>query len=107
MSGDADPESAAQALHAEGYANAIVTLGADGLICCTGDATIHMPGRPVKVISTHGAGDMFCGALAARLADGQPLEPALNFAQAAAALHVSTAVADRARITPDAVRAFA
>ncbi|MDJ0627533.1 MAG: PfkB family carbohydrate kinase [Rhodobacter sp.] len=107
LSGQADPVIAARDLHATGYATVIVTLGAEGLICCTAGKTRALPGRRIGVISSHGAGDMFCGALAARIASGQRLEDALDFAQSAAALHVSTPVETRARITSDAVEAFA
>lgn len=106
MAGDTAPARAASALHAAGYATVIVTLGADGLVFCTGGKTIRLPGHRVETLSTHGAGDMFCGALAARLAAGEPLETALDFAQAAAALHVSTPVRDRTAITPGAVAAI-
>ena len=85
----------------------IVTLGAGGLVCCTAGTARVLPGHKVDVTSSHGAGDMFCGALAARLATGQPLEKALGFAQSAAALHVSSPVEARARITAHQVEAFA
>ncbi len=107
MSGEDDPHAAAETLHAQGYAHVIVTLGADGLLVKTGrEAAKHIPAPKVQTISTHGAGDMFCGALAAQLAVGQPLEDALKFAQAAAALHVSTPVEDRAAITLAQVTRF-
>ncbi len=69
----------------------IVTFGADGLeVHDRGSVTLIAPHR-VRQISSHGAGDMFCGALAARLAKGDTLVSAARFANAAAALHVSRA----------------
>lgn len=81
------PAEAAQALAARGPAAVIVTLGAEGLVLWDGAAQ-YAPARSVPVISTHGAGDAFLGALAAELARGAPLRGAAAFGQAAAALHV-------------------
>jgi ribokinase len=70
----------------------VVTLGADGALIRTYDAEpVRVPGIPVDVVDTTGAGDTFCGALVARLADGVALEPAVRFATAAAALSVQRA----------------
>ena len=77
----------------------IVTRGAEGLILVRqGRGDVVLPANPVQVVSTHGAGDAFVGALASEIAKGRPLMPALEFAQAAAALFVSRPVADRALI---------
>ena len=68
----------------------IVTLGGDGLAVRSGDAAPEaIAPRRVKVISSHGAGDCFVGALAAALARGASLMEAAGFANAAAAAHVS------------------
>jgi ribokinase len=102
-----DPNQAAKVLLARGPASVIVTLGADGLICRNGESpALADPALPVSVISTHGAGDAFIGALAARLDAGEALSVTLGFAQAAAALHVSTPVAERKALSPEAVRRF-
>lgn len=85
----------------------IVTLGADGLVFRTGDAEPQaMKARRVEVISSHGAGDAFVGAFAARLAAGVTLENALAYASAAAALHVATSVNERLEIDPETVAGF-
>jgi hypothetical protein len=44
----------------------------------------------VKLVDTHGAGDAFIGALAARWASGVPIAEVVRFANAAAALFDST-----------------
>lgn len=80
----------------------LTTLGADG---------VHYDGQMfgahgVQVISTHGAGDMLVGALAAQVVSGKRMVDAIRFAQAAAALHVSSASEDREALTPDTVTAF-
>ncbi|WP_223422813.1 PfkB family carbohydrate kinase [Tateyamaria pelophila] len=80
----------------------LTTLGAEGVQ----HAGQTHPGFAVDVISTHGAGDVFVGALAAQVVGGTPLTDAIAFAQAAAALHVSSTLEKRLRLTPENVRAF-
>ncbi|MEM8788694.1 MAG: PfkB family carbohydrate kinase [Pseudomonadota bacterium] len=104
LTGITDPQAAAADLAKDGPV--IVTLGADGLILAAEDRLIQHPARPVDMISSHGAGDAFVGALAARLAAGDALEAAADYAQTAAALHVSTRPEVRGRIGPAQVRAF-
>jgi ribokinase len=95
------------AAHAGGFSNLVLTLGGDGAVLRQGtNAATHHPAFKVKVHSTHGAGDMFAGALAARLDAGDTLEAALPFAQAAAALHVATPLDGRPRIDAGAVQNF-
>ncbi len=81
----------------------ILTLGADGLIHAKGTQTVHHTAPRVKTLSTHGAGDAFLGAYAARCAAGEPVG-ALAYAQAVAALHVSRP--DHQTITPAQVQAL-
>ncbi len=104
------PQLAGQAAAAiaDGRFAVLVTLGADGAVLqAPGQAGArHFPAHPVDVVSTHGAGDMFVGALAARLATGTATAEAIGYAQAAAALHVASPVAERAAISPDTVAAF-
>jgi ribokinase len=60
----------------------------------------------VKLIDTHGAGDTFIGALAARWAGGAPVVEAVRFANAAAALFVSTPADKKKTVTSDRVSRF-
>lgn len=82
-------ERAALALRQPGR-DALVTLGAEGLVLAprTG-GVVFQPAFPVQQRASHGAGDCFCGALAARLALGDDLAAACDFARIAAALHVA------------------
>jgi len=48
--------------------------------------TRQIPGLPVEAIDTTAAGDCLAGALAVALVEGQSLEEAVRFANAAAAL---------------------
>ena len=78
----------------------IVTAGAAGVAAVSASDAVVIPAHPVQGAETHGAGDVFVGALAARLAAGAPFADALRYANAAAALHVATPEADRPGIGP-------
>jgi ribokinase len=68
----------------------IVTAGAKGLAAVgPDDEAFTLPAEKVQVVSSHGAGDAFIGALAAALVQGRPLRDAAKAASHAAALHVS------------------
>lgn len=64
----------------------IVTLGADGARAATPTQSLAVPAHPVDPVDTVGAGDTFCGYLAAGLDAGLALEPALRRATVAASL---------------------
>ena len=78
------------------------TLGARGVYY---DGVLY-PGFSVDVVSTHGAGDMFVGALAAQVVRGTPMVEAIRFAQAAAALTVSSQQVRRKDLRPQSVKEF-
>ncbi|WYK07056.1 sugar kinase (plasmid) [Cereibacter sphaeroides f. sp. denitrificans] len=64
-----------------------VTLGEAGLRFLGAQGGIlSLPAFPVRAVETVGAGDVFHGAFALALAEGQPPEAALRFAAATAAL---------------------
>ena len=64
----------------------IVTLGAAGVLAVTPANHVLVPGRRASVVDTTGAGDCFCGVLAAALAQGCSLTEALALANQAAAV---------------------
>ena len=85
----------------------IKTLGQQGLEIIEPCGNIKkIPAFSVNVVSSHGAGDMFIGALAARYLQGDPIESALKYAQAAAALHISRPENERKEITPKNISDF-
>ena len=99
-------EQAARDLHRPGL-DLIVTLGADGLLLVTRDgAASHQPAYAVRAQSSHGAGDCFCGALAARLAMSENIATACDFAGAAAALFVAATPEGQAALSSDQVQHF-
>lgn len=73
-------------LRRRGVATVIVTRGGEGVDVHTTTGTWHQRPFDVDVVDTTGAGDAFCGALAARLADGDELDDAVRWAAAAGAL---------------------
>jgi ribokinase len=59
----------------------VVTLGRDGAsIYVDSRRVAHVPAADAQVVDTSGAGDAFCGALAHRLAVGDPIEDAVRCA---------------------------
>ena len=78
------------------------TLGAQGVYY---DDVLYS-GFSVDVFSTHGAGDMFVGALASQVVLGTNMVDAIKFAQAAAALHVSSQLDVRKKLNIQAATAF-
>jgi ribokinase len=74
----------------------VVTAGGDGVAFAgRSGERVAPPGIPVKVASTHGAGDSFVGALAARLAMGDAFDAALTCANQEAARLVATPESER------------
>jgi ribokinase len=82
----------------------VVTAGGAGVAAASGPETVTHAAHPVPRVETHAAGDVFVGALGARLAAAESLADALRYANAAAALHVGTPEADRDALGPADVR---
>lgn len=74
--------------HAQGAAQVVLKLGADGALVSDGHEMQRVPGHAVKAVDATGAGDCFAGNLLARLAAGDDLWAATAYANAAAALSV-------------------
>ncbi|HWU47004.1 MAG TPA: ribokinase [Humibacter sp.] len=70
----------------------VITLGSDGCVVAqrveNGTSVEHISAPAVTAVDTTGAGDTFCGALAAALDAGESLSAAARFAAAAGALAV-------------------
>jgi ribokinase len=84
-----DAIAAAELIRTRGPAVVMVTLGPRGAVVVAADGRKHLPGVPVTAVDTSGAGDAFCGALVAALAEGTPLLDAARKANIVAALSVT------------------
>lgn len=89
--GSIDVMAAAVASHTQ--ASVVVTLGADGVLCCDRDGLCtSIPAfAPREVVDTTGAGDTFNGVLAAGIAAGLPILEAAARGVTAAGLSVEAA----------------
>lgn len=84
----------------ESSGTVVATAGGDGAwLLSPGGAAQQIPGSPVEVLSTLGAGDVFHGALLAQVAEGRPLHESVVRAHAVAAL--STTALDGRSGIPD------
>ena len=77
LTGGVDDVAARARSLADGMA-VVVTMGESGALVIDGDAETHVPAPRVDAIDTTGAGDAFCGSLAAGLADGLALVDAVS-----------------------------
>lgn len=84
-----DPAAAVRRLISRPQQTIIVTLGAQGAVVITADAVMRHAAPTVTVVDTTGAGDCFCGVLAASLAQGHDIAAAVPRAVAAASLAVT------------------
>jgi sugar/nucleoside kinase (ribokinase family) len=91
ITGRTDPSDAARALLAGlQRGNVLVRLGISGcLVAEPAEDMVHVPGVPVMIVDTTGAGDAHFGAFIAALAAGYDLQAATRRANVVAALTVS------------------
>ena len=82
----ADAPDAARRLADGVRRGCVITLGGDGLAAHVDGQSLQLNAHPVNVVDTTGAGDAFCGAMAAALALGESVETALAWGNAAGAL---------------------
>lgn len=86
VTGLGDPQAALMKLGATADNWIAVTMGAEGVIFFENGAIRHVPGFPVKAVDTLAAGDVWHGAFALALAEGQDEVQSIRFASATAAL---------------------
>ena len=84
-----DAEKAALALREKGVGTVIITLGSQGAFVVADSFTGMVPVRKVNAVDTTAAGDTFNGALAVGMANGLPIEAAVEFANKAASVSVT------------------
>ncbi|MFJ1598228.1 ribokinase [Streptomyces sp. NPDC088261] len=83
------PSDAARIL-AKRCVSVVITLGSDGSLVVENGRTTHLPAPRLTAVDTTGAGDMFAGVTAARLARGTGLVEAAHHATQAAAQAIQT-----------------
>lgn len=81
-----DLDSTLEALHRSGVSRAVVKMGADGSLGLDADGLCWMPAVETSVVDPTGAGDAYCGAFCALIADGADLRTAMAWGAAAASI---------------------
>lgn len=86
LTGQSDPERAMKALLRAGVTRAVISLGAEGLLCGEGDRLFRRPSASAAVVDATGAGDSLTAALAVGLAKGLGPEECADLGTRAAAV---------------------
>lgn len=86
LSGEADPRGGLARLGQRASTWLAVTLGKEGVLFIENGEVVHTPAFTVETVDTLGAGDVWHGAFALALAEGQAERAAIRFASAAAAI---------------------
>jgi 2-dehydro-3-deoxygluconokinase len=85
--GAGSPQHAAESVRAMGARAVAVTCGADGIWLDDGSSARHVPAvPPLAIVDQTGAGDVFAGTVAARIALGDDLREAAMLGAAASSL---------------------
>lgn len=103
---DESAQKAANILHAKGIQTVMITLGAKGVWLSQGELGKVIAGFRVEATDTTAAGDTFNGAFVTGLLEALPLESAIKFAHAAAAISVTRFGAQTSIPTREEVDAF-
>lgn len=82
-------KKAADSLHQKGIKTVMITLGAKGVYLSQSNQGKIIPGFSVEVVDTTAAGDTFNGAFVTGIMASMPLEAAIEFAHAAAAISIT------------------
>lgn len=100
-----DYDQLAQELRAVGPRVVIMSFGAEGALACDAQGVTHCPAFTVPVVDTTGAGDCFAAAFLTAYLHHSPLDQALRYASAAAALSIQEYGARGALPTDEEVQA--
>lgn len=86
--GTSEPHALLDWCYAQGVAQVVLKLGAQGAIVSADGVRTPLAAMPVQAVDATGAGDCFAGNLLARLCQGDALLEAARYANAAAGLSV-------------------
>jgi sugar/nucleoside kinase (ribokinase family) len=100
-----DVEATVVELHEAGVARVVVKLGADGSIGVDDDGVCWVPAVATTVVDPTGAGDAYCGAFCAVIADGADLRTAMAWGAAAASVVIEDYGAAHALVGDSQARA--
>ena len=89
-----------------GVKSVIVTLGRKGSVYVDAAGVKRVRAFEVKAVDTVGAGDCYCGVLAACVAQGRPITEAMGRASAAAAISTTRKGAQPSMPTAEEIEAF-
>jgi sugar/nucleoside kinase (ribokinase family)/fructoselysine-6-P-deglycase FrlB-like protein len=90
LTGDHTPTGGLRALASAGVRRAVVKAGGDGAYVMEGEKLTHVPPLETQVVDTTGAGDSFCGGVAAGLAAGLPVADAVSLGVATAGTAIAS-----------------
>ena len=105
-SGMAEAETAAREALALGARAVLVTIGSRGSVLVAREKAVRLPAFRVEAVDTVGAGDCYCGVLAACLAEGRVIGEAMRRASAAAAISTTRRGAQTSLPTGAEIEAF-
>ena len=86
LTGRIDPEACAAALLDAGAKRAVISLGAEGVLCAEGGRISRHAAPPAAAVDSTGAGDSLTAALAVGLAHGLPMDRCAALGVRAAAI---------------------
>lgn len=89
LTGQTGPEACARALLAAGVKRAVISLGAEGVLCAEGKRVFRQPSVAAEIVDATGAGDALTAALAVGLAKGMTLEECAHLGVSAAGVTIS------------------
>jgi ribokinase len=89
VSDEASAELAAKALASKGVKTVVITRGEEGALLLHQNKFYHVPVVKVNPVDTTAAGDVFNGAMAVSLCEGNDIQTAVAFACRAAAISVT------------------
>ena len=89
LTGCVEPETIISRFRTFGVDLSVITLGAAGALLGDGDRSIGIDAPTIRPVNSTGAGDVFCGVVAAALDQGMAAEAACRWAVAAASQSVT------------------